>query len=81
MHRAQIILERWQIDALKSRADREGTSVSALVREAVADYLAAPAELPAVSLDDLKGIGSDPTASGREHDRLIYDLGWRWTTS
>lgn len=42
MHRAQLNLEEWQMEALRTRAEGEGRSVSDLVREAVAEYLAEP---------------------------------------
>ena len=41
MHRSQILLEQEQYQALSSIAKREGRSISALVREALDQYLAA----------------------------------------
>ena len=32
MHRTQLILDDWQHEALRTRAEREGKSISALVR-------------------------------------------------
>lgn len=72
MNRFQLILEDWQHAALKSRAEREGRSTSALVREAVEAYLATPGQPTPARLDDIEGIGSDAEASGRDHDDLLY---------
>jgi plasmid stability protein len=73
MHRAQIIIEEWQYEALKSLAERTGRSVSALVREILEERLGSPAERPATRLEAITGIGQDPEASGREHDAYLYN--------
>lgn len=70
MQRTQIILEDWQHHALRARAEREGRSVSDLVRVLLAKALEMPAERSA--LDAVAGIGEDSVASGREHDVFLY---------
>lgn len=42
LERTQVQFERWQYDALKARAARDGRSLSGVVREAVTVFLAAP---------------------------------------
>lgn len=71
MHRTQLNLEDWQIQALRSRSEQEGRSLSDLVREAVAAYLEADGPEPRRRLAKLRGLGSDPEGAGREHDRLL----------
>jgi hypothetical protein len=71
MHRTQLNLEDWQYQALNARSDREGRSVSDLVREAVAEYLVEEEVEPGGRLADLKGLGNDPGGAGRDHDRLL----------
>lgn len=72
--RTQISLEGWQYESLKARSEREERSLSDLVREAVSAYLAERSAPPAGRgrLDRIRGIGSDPEAAGRDHDRLLY---------
>jgi plasmid stability protein len=79
MHRSQLNLEDWQYDALRARGEREGRSLSDLVREAVAEYLVGEPKAPgpAPRLRSLAGIGDDPEASGREHDRFLHRSGRR----
>jgi hypothetical protein len=71
MHRTQLNLDDWQYDALNARSEREGRSVSDLVREAVAEYLVEEDVEPGSRLADLKGLGHDPGGAGRNHDRLL----------
>ena len=70
MHRAQVLIEDWQYEALKSIAAREGRSISMLLREVISHHLSG--EHPERSLDAIEGLGDDPHASGREHDRFLY---------
>ena len=39
MHRAQVLIEDWQYEALKSIAAREGRSISMLLREVLSHHL------------------------------------------
>jgi hypothetical protein len=74
MHRAQIILEKWQYDALRSRAECDGRSVSEMVREAVDAYLGRARTVGSGGLAAIRGIGADASATGRTHDRYLYPL-------
>lgn len=71
MHRTQLLLEPWQYEALKVRAERLGISLSELVRRIVSDYLAPPAD-PESPLLAMEGIGEDPLTTGRDHDEVLY---------
>ena len=64
------MLETWQYEALRTRAEQEGRSISDLVREIVTRALA-----PSVGgrrLGEIEGIGEDAAAYGRDHDRFLY---------
>ena len=71
MHRTQILLEERQYEMLKARAEREGRSISDLVREAV-DAMLGRARTGATRLSDVAGIGEDTEARGRDHDAVLY---------
>jgi plasmid stability protein len=71
MRRTQIILEEWQYQTLRSRADQQGRSVSDLVREILRNALVPPPQKER-RLSAIEGIGQDPSARGREHDRFLY---------
>ena len=68
MHRTQLILDDWQHEALRTRAEREGKSISALVREILADYLKPRSRR---GLERIEGIAEGPADLGREHDRYL----------
>lgn len=72
MHRAQILLERWQYDSLKAKSDRDGRSVSDVVREAVSAYLGRSRPAARSGLEAIEGVGADRQGRGRNHDRLLY---------
>lgn len=72
MHRTQIQLDDGQYELLKAMAEREGKSLSQLVREAVSAYIRKRSRRTKVRLSDIEGIGEDSEASGREHDRFLY---------
>lgn len=71
MHRTQIILEDWQYQALRARAEKENRSISDLVREILRQVLAQPARGKG-RLEEIEGVGEDPAAYGRDHDRFLY---------
>ena len=73
LERTQVQFERWQHDALKARAAREGRSLSGIVREAVTAFLAAPTGSP--TIDSITGVVSDVTLRGADHDALLYRAG------
>lgn len=74
MHRTQVILESWQHQALRARAEREGISISALLRRILDRALARPEER-GDALEAIAGIGEDTAGSGGELDRLLYRAG------
>lgn len=71
MHRTQIILEDWQYQALRARAEQEGRSISDLVREILRTALSATPERGS-HLQEIEGVGEDAAAYGRDHDRFLY---------
>lgn len=75
MHRTQLLIEDWQYQALRARAEREGRSLSDLMRELLATALARGPQTPQPScsrLADIEGIGEDTGAYGDDHDRHLY---------
>ncbi len=71
MHRTQILLDDWQYETMKALAEREGRSLSSLIRDAVAAFLSRR-EKPTTRLAEITGIGNDAEASGRDHDDVLY---------
>jgi hypothetical protein len=72
MHRTQILLDEWQYETLKAASQREGKSISSLIRDAVTAYLGGRRRRPATRLAEIAGIGNDPETPGRDHDRVLY---------
>ena len=70
-HRTQLLLEGWQHAALKSLAEREGVSLSDLVRQILSQRLR-PRASSRKKLATIAGIGRDRRAAGRDHDRWLY---------
>ena len=71
MQRTQILLDDWQYQALKARAQREGRSMSELLRQILDAHLGKRgARTP--RLEDICGVGEDRTARGRDHDHFLY---------
>jgi hypothetical protein len=71
MHRTQLLLEQWQYEALRVRAERRSISLSELVREILTEHLQ-PAKKKPSGLYKIEGIGSDGASSAREHDAFLY---------
>ncbi len=71
MHRTQLLLEDWQYDGLLKRAEREGRSVSALVRDIIGASLATPSPVMRAGLDAIAGIGEDAASYGEQHDKYL----------
>ena len=72
MHRTQLLLEEWQYEALRARAEREGRSLSALIREILHISLAPSSPASRRGLEEIKGIGEDAGVYGKDHDRYLY---------
>ena len=72
MHRTQILIEEWQYEALRGRAERERCSRSALIREILNASLNPSEIIPRKRLQTIEGIGEDAVASGQEHDKYLY---------
>lgn len=71
MQRTQIMLDDWQYEALKAQAERQGRSMSELLREMLdASLRKEPSRRS--GLEDIRGIGADRKASGRSHDEFLY---------
>jgi hypothetical protein len=75
-HRTQLLLEPWQHSALKALAEREGVSISDMVRRILSRRLR-PSSSRRRGLQAMAGIGRDRKASGRNHDRWLYGPGSR----
>lgn len=71
MHRTQIILEDWQYQVLRARAEQEGRSMSELVREILRAALSQPSRKKN-RLNEMEGVGEDAIAYGRDHDQFLY---------
>ncbi|WP_158675230.1 FitA-like ribbon-helix-helix domain-containing protein [Thiohalobacter thiocyanaticus] len=71
MHRTQIILEDWQYQVLRARAEREGRSMSAVVRDILQTALSPPAGQKS-RLGEIGGMGEDTASYGRDHDQYLY---------
>ena len=72
MHRTQLSLEQWQYEALKARAEREGLSLSAVVRAILTEHLEMSADWAARRLDDVAAVAEGPADLGEGHDRYLY---------
>ena len=75
MHRTQVNLEEWQIEALRARASAEGCSLGALIRDIVTAFLAPDPERRKRVLDSIEIVddgGAHDVA--RDHDHHLY--GW-----
>ena len=75
-HRTQLLLEPWQYGALKALAEREGVSISDMVRRILSRRLR-PRSTRRGGLQAVAGIGRDRKAAGRDHDRWLYGPGIR----
>ena len=83
MTRTQLILEPWQLEALRSTAEREGASISSVVRRILTEALGgrlgigkrSPAAAALPSISDLDGILRDRGFSARDHDLALYGHG------
>lgn len=72
MHRTQILLDDWQYEVLKSRAERERRSLSSLVREILGEQLAKKGARSTDPLEKFEGVADCTAAYGRGHDDVLY---------
>ena len=72
MQRTQLLLEPWQHDALRARAERAGISLSELVRRIVSAWLTPEEPTEDGPLLAMEGIGADASVTGRAHDEVLY---------
>ena len=73
LHRTQLMLEDWHYEYLKNAAEREGKSLSEMLRDILSKYIDERGTA-LKHLSEIAGIGADDEASGRDHDRWLY---WR----
>ena len=75
-HRTQISLEDWQYQLLLDLSRRRKKSLSALIREMIAEKFASkPAEPGSDPLFAIVGIGgSGHKKTAREHDSVLYGV-------
>jgi plasmid stability protein len=74
MQRTQILLDDWQYQALKARAQREGRSMSELLRQ-ILDESLRKSTPRTPRLAEIRAVGEDRGARGRDHDRFLYGKG------
>lgn len=72
MHRTQLLLEDWQYQRMKTLAERQGRSLSSLVRDAVTAFLDKGRDSPSTKLAEIASIGDDSESRGRDHDDVLY---------
>lgn len=70
MHRAQILIEKWHYEQLKSRSEREGRSISEIVREMLDQRFAR--RNTRGGLDDICGIANVRMHPAKDHDEILY---------
>ncbi len=78
MHRTQVLLEEEQYLILRNRAQREGKSLSELIRGLLDAGLRASqcdGGGPRQSIGSLQGLIDDPGFDARDHDRTLYGEG------
>ncbi len=75
MNRTQLSLEGWQYLALKTQAERQGKSISAVVRGILSAHFGEP-EGPAAEdpFASIMGMAADETSVAEEHDRVLYGV-------
>jgi len=78
LQRSQIMLESWQHQFLRQEAARQGTTISALVRDWLTEFIE---NRRRVVLDDDPGWeligmfqGDPPHDGSANHDKYIYNL-------
>ncbi len=72
MHRAQLMLEEWQYEALKSLAESRGRSISEVARDIFARHLEKGQRVSTGKLDSISGVAEGPADLGENHDQYLY---------
>jgi hypothetical protein len=72
LHRTQILLEPWQHDALRALAERDGRSMSELVRSILTEALRPGAPGAGGWIREVAGIAYDAQTRGEDHDAYLY---------
>lgn len=70
--RAQMILDDWQIDALRARAGRAGRSISAIVRDILTKHLERERGDRRKKLERIAGIVGGGPDDAEDHDEVLY---------
>ena len=70
MHRSQILLEDWQYEQLKARAERQGKSISEIVRNLISREMK-EGRSNRSKLSQLRGIGSS-TINASDAKETLY---------
>jgi hypothetical protein len=75
MHRSQIMLKEHQHAYLVGEAQRQGKSISQIVRELIDEHIARTRDLENDPFFDIIGMveGDDPNAAV-DHDHYVYGL-------
>ena len=72
MRKTHVLLEDWQYEALQALAAQEQRSISALVREMLANHLTVHPQTARQRLATMEGIGADADVTGHDHDTFLY---------
>ncbi|MEW6163391.1 MAG: ribbon-helix-helix protein, CopG family [Nitrospirota bacterium] len=69
MYRTQVLLEEKQYEFLKKISEKEGKSISKVLREIIESY---SEKSKVYSLSSIAGIAEDSEAYGKDHDKWLY---------
>jgi predicted CopG family antitoxin len=77
MRQTNISLEEWQYQKLRELAEKEGKSISGLIRELIKEkFKLAEDEIENDPIFEIIGMGKgEGTDVAREHDKLLYRKG------
>jgi hypothetical protein len=72
MHRAQVLLYEHHYSFLKTESERQGKTISGLLREIIDNYLQNQAREDDPLWDLIGMAEGEGKAIGREHDKYLY---------
>ena len=72
MHRTQVMLEEWQMDALRARAEAAGTSMSSVIREILTAHLSERSLVGRDVRASITGIVNGVGGAAVGHDEALY---------